>query len=73
MTFLKKYTNPNFQYFATKERNWSSQANIMMDLDVQKGTFMTYELLRKILEKVRKVMKINEENFRKSEESYENR
>ena len=46
-----------------------------MDLDMQKSTFfftiMIYELLRKILGKVRKVMKKNEENLRESEESYE--
>ena len=48
----------------------------MMDLDMQKSTFfftiIIYELLRKILGKVRKVMKKNEENLRESEESYEN-
>ena len=27
-------------YFATKERHWFFQANIMMDLDMQKGTIM---------------------------------
>ena len=34
---------------------------------------MIYELLRKILGKVRKVIKIKKENQRKSEESYENK
>ena len=54
-------------YFATKERHWFFQANIMMDLDMQKSIFifmimimiMIYELLRKILGKVRKIMKKN--------------
>ena len=43
-----------------------------MDLDMQKSTFIImiiiYELLRKILGKVRKVMKINDESYGKTEE-----
>ena len=73
MTLLKKCANPNFQHFATKGRYWSFQANITMDLDMQKGTFMImimiYELLRRILGKVRRVMKINEESYVKTEEN----
>ena len=45
----------------------------MMDLDMQKSAFMImimiYELLRKILGKVRKDMKINEESYGKTEEN----
>ena len=40
----------------------------MMDLDMKKS-LMVYELLRKILGKVRNFMEINEESNRKTEEN----
>ena len=48
--------------FRDKRALLVNPGNYMMDLDMKKS-IMVYELLRKILGKVRKVMKKNKEKF----------